>query len=326
MATTTPKRSHAFVTAILTLLCASVCTAKESVYELLPKYGLPSGLLPDTVTDYTLGEDGQFAVVLAKACYVQFDYLVYYESKITGKLSYGSITNLKGIQVQRFFLWLNIDEIRVDLPPSDSIYFQVGIINKKLDVDQFKTVHSCRKSLSPCAPRAIKIRCPLKSETATDLVAKGSNVIEFTLPWVNSEFRILLSLVLRFGPKAFLVSCAVGFLRNFAPSSSYVSQSLPPPRVGCIMLLFIEHPHVRALPSWCDPLRNQFHDDRKPIIAATAPSEPSRGEPIFLIVEICSLKTTLVMLPPRAQQHHCELRERERERGDTGGKKDDVGF
>ncbi|ONH97251.1 hypothetical protein PRUPE_7G179800 [Prunus persica] len=31
-----------------------------------------------------------------------------------------------------------MDEIRVDLPPSYSIYFMVGIINKKLDVDQFQ--------------------------------------------------------------------------------------------------------------------------------------------------------------------------------------------
>ncbi|KAL2343337.1 hypothetical protein Fmac_004622 [Flemingia macrophylla] len=156
-------RREAFCVGILGLLLG-LCGAKESVYEVLPKYGLPSGLLPDTVTDYTLDEEGQFVVVLAKACYVQFDYLVYYESKITGKLSYGSITNLKGIQVQRLFLWFNVDEIRVDLPPSDSIYFQVGIINKKLDVDQFKTVRQCRKSLSssPCLSPSIQLPEPVE--------------------------------------------------------------------------------------------------------------------------------------------------------------------
>lgn len=45
--------------------------------------------------------------------------------------------------MKRFFIWLDVDEIKVDLPPSDSIYFKVGFINKKLDIDQFKTVHSC---------------------------------------------------------------------------------------------------------------------------------------------------------------------------------------
>ncbi|CAA0834192.1 Protein of unknown function- DUF538 [Striga hermonthica] len=117
----------------------------STVYEILVKYGLPSGLLPDSVTGYTLSEDGEFEVTLEKPCYIQFDYLVYYEQKISGKLNIGSITDLKGIQVQRlFFLWFTVDEIRVDLPPSDNIYFTVGIINKKLDVDQFLTVRSCK--------------------------------------------------------------------------------------------------------------------------------------------------------------------------------------
>ncbi|KAI3434222.1 uncharacterized protein J3R85_006676 [Psidium guajava] len=119
-----------------------------TVHELLPKFGLPSGLLPDSVRSYNLSDDGRFSVVLDKPCYVQFDYLVYYDRQVTGKLSYGSITDLEGIQVQRFLFWLDVDEIRVDLPPSDSIYFQVGIINKKLDVDQFKTVRSCRDKVS----------------------------------------------------------------------------------------------------------------------------------------------------------------------------------
>ncbi|KAK6163753.1 hypothetical protein DH2020_000617 [Rehmannia glutinosa] len=120
-------------------------TPNPTVYEILPKYGLPSGLLPDSVTNYTLSEDGKFEVTLEKPCYIEFDYTVYYEKKISGKLSIGSITDLKGIQVQRlFFLWFDVDEIRVDLPPSDSIYFTVGIINKKLDVDQFLTVRSCK--------------------------------------------------------------------------------------------------------------------------------------------------------------------------------------
>lgn len=119
-----------------------------TVYEILPQFGLPSGLLPDCVSDYSLSDDGSFVVHLENTCYVEFDYLVYYEKTVTGKLSYGSITDLKGIQVQSFFFWFDVDEIKVDLPPSDNIYFQVGIINRKLDVNQFKTVHSCRDQLS----------------------------------------------------------------------------------------------------------------------------------------------------------------------------------
>lgn len=152
------KQSNTLILLILTtttLTLFSVVTAKETVYDLLPKFGLPSGLLPNSVTDYSLSDDGRFVVHLSDTCYIQFDYLVYYEKTITGKLSYGSISDLKGIQVQRVFIWFNVDEIRVDLPPSNSIYFQVGIINKKLNVDQFKTVHSCRRNSlrsSPCQP------------------------------------------------------------------------------------------------------------------------------------------------------------------------------
>ncbi|XP_021821434.1 uncharacterized protein LOC110763010 [Prunus avium] len=134
----------------------SLSESPATVFEILPKYGLPSGLLPASVSNYTLSDDGRFVVVLGKPCYVQFEYLVYYEKTITGKLTYGAITELKGIQVQRFLFWFDVDEIRVDLPPSDSIYFTVGIINKKLDVDQFENVHSCRNGLSSSCLGSLK--------------------------------------------------------------------------------------------------------------------------------------------------------------------------
>ncbi|XP_057953447.1 uncharacterized protein LOC131147848 [Malania oleifera] len=137
-----------FFCAISATSLSSSSPELPSVYDLLPQFGLPSGLLPDSVVSYALADDGSFDVELEKTCYIKFDYLVYYEKKITGKLRYGSITDLHGIQVQRFFIWFDVDEIKVDLPPSDSIYFQVGPINKKLDVDQFQNVHSCRDGVS----------------------------------------------------------------------------------------------------------------------------------------------------------------------------------
>ncbi|XP_071707075.1 uncharacterized protein At5g01610-like [Rutidosis leptorrhynchoides] len=129
---------------VITSTTALSVTDQPTVYEILEKYGLPRGLLPNSVKSYTLSsDDGSFVVELEKPCYIQFDYLVYYDSKITGKLNFGSITDLNGIQVKRFLFWFSVDEIRVDLPSSDNIYFTVGIINKKLDIDQFETVHAC---------------------------------------------------------------------------------------------------------------------------------------------------------------------------------------
>lgn len=117
-----------------------------TVYDVLPRYGLPAGLLPDAVASYSLEEDGGFTVELDRpSCYVQFgSNLVYYERRITGTLKIGSIRNLEGVQVQRFFLWLGVDEIKVDLPPSDYIYFQVGWISKRLAIEDFREVHSCQ--------------------------------------------------------------------------------------------------------------------------------------------------------------------------------------
>ncbi|KAK9941388.1 hypothetical protein M0R45_017993 [Rubus argutus] len=149
--------------------CLSLSDSPATVFEILPKFGLPSGLLPASVSSYTLSDDGRFVVVLDKPCYIQFEYLVYYETTITGKLSYGAITELKGIQVQRFLFWFDVDEIKVDLPPSDSIYFTVGIINKKLDVDQFQNVHSCRDGLSGSCLGSLKRGIQLPSPMEEDI-------------------------------------------------------------------------------------------------------------------------------------------------------------
>lgn len=142
-------KPYIIIFSLFIIFSVSNSESPESVFDILPKYGLPSGLLPNCVKNYSLSpDDGRFIVDLENSCYVHFDYLTYYEKRITGTLKIGSITDLKGIQVKRFFIWLNVDEIKVDLPPSDSIYFQVGIINKKLSVDQFQTVHSCGSGTS----------------------------------------------------------------------------------------------------------------------------------------------------------------------------------
>ncbi|KAF6149371.1 hypothetical protein GIB67_016909 [Kingdonia uniflora] len=121
----------------------AVATTNATVYTTLTEFGLPPGLLPNSVTRYSLTESGEFEVELEKPCYIHFDYLVYYDRKITGILKYGSISDLKGIEVRKLFVWLDVDEIKVDLPPSDFIYFTVGWINKKLDVEQFMSVKGC---------------------------------------------------------------------------------------------------------------------------------------------------------------------------------------
>ncbi|KAL5976723.1 hypothetical protein ACLOJK_021056 [Asimina triloba] len=129
---------------------------KPNVYDALRLSGLPAGLLPDSVVSYSVSNDGSFVVQLQKPCYIEFEYLVYYERRITGNIHYGSISNLKGIQVRRFLLWFDVDEIRVDLPPSDYIYFEVGWITKKLKIAQFQKVRSCGDGVSSRWERLVK--------------------------------------------------------------------------------------------------------------------------------------------------------------------------
>lgn len=131
---------------IIILYYSRQVATTTSIYEILPVFGLPSGLLPDSVKNYTFSPaDGNFVVELdEQPCYVQLDdYLVSYDEIISGTLKIGSITNLEGVRVKWLLLWLKVDEIKVDLPPNDNIYLQFGLVNKKLDVHQFKTIHSC---------------------------------------------------------------------------------------------------------------------------------------------------------------------------------------
>ncbi|KAF3322044.1 hypothetical protein FCM35_KLT13185 [Carex littledalei] len=122
-------------------------TGNATIYDILPLYGLPPGIFPDTVTSFSLSSDGALSVNLSGPCYVDFDYLLYYAPTITGFLHYGSFVDLSGIQARRFLIWFDVDRIKVDLPPpSNYIYFDVGWITRKLGVDQFLTIHSCKSS------------------------------------------------------------------------------------------------------------------------------------------------------------------------------------
>ncbi|KAG5630639.1 hypothetical protein H5410_002356 [Solanum commersonii] len=76
------------------------------------------GLLPSSVKSYSLSDDGTFEVICRS--------LVMWSLNIW------------------FITLTSVNEIRVDLPSSGSIYFQVGFINKKLDIKQFETPRSCQ--------------------------------------------------------------------------------------------------------------------------------------------------------------------------------------
>ena len=129
------------------------------MHDLLPEYGLPKGLLPDNVKSYSLSNDGSFEIQLQSTCYVQFDRLVYYDKTIKGKLSYGKVSDVSGIQAKKLFLWVSVTGIVVH-PDRDTIEFQVGFLSEELSAKQFEAVRSCDKNSLPQQP-------PLLADTTT---------------------------------------------------------------------------------------------------------------------------------------------------------------
>ena len=113
---------------------------------------VPKGILPDAVQSYALSHDGSFCVQLKTPCYVHFDRLVYYDTLITGKLSYGSVTDVTGIQAQKLFLWLPVTGIKAD-DQSGTVEFFVGPLSEQLPADQFQDIPSCNNHA--CARKAI---------------------------------------------------------------------------------------------------------------------------------------------------------------------------
>ncbi|XP_030524223.1 uncharacterized protein LOC115736594 [Rhodamnia argentea] len=125
----------------------------DDVHDLLPRYGFPKGILPDNVASYSLSDDGAIEIRLRGPCYVQFDQLVYYDRKITGKLSYGSVSSVSGIQAKKLFVWLPVTGMKSD-SGSGMIEFYVGALSEKLPAEEFEAVPACRSNACDENPKA----------------------------------------------------------------------------------------------------------------------------------------------------------------------------
>ncbi len=70
---------------LLPLLGAAADT--DSLYKALKEHGLPAGLIPNSVKNYILSENGEFKVELAEACYAQIEEPVCYTSFLFADLA-----------------------------------------------------------------------------------------------------------------------------------------------------------------------------------------------------------------------------------------------
>ncbi|KAJ0982772.1 hypothetical protein J5N97_011027 [Dioscorea zingiberensis] len=142
MATLHRGFSPSSILVLLLLLLVAISSASP-VHEILSKYGFPPGLFPDAAKHYALSPHGDFVVALDNPCYVQLTEIFYYEKIISGKLEFGRISDLSGIQVKKLFAWFPITGI-VSPPNKGYVELQaIGIISEKYPVKMFEEIPSC---------------------------------------------------------------------------------------------------------------------------------------------------------------------------------------
>ncbi|KAG0496651.1 hypothetical protein HPP92_001209 [Vanilla planifolia] len=130
----------------LLLLLFVAATASEkpaSAYEVLRLHGLPIGIFPKGVTDFRFNDAGRFEVHLPEECTAKFETELRYDRNVTGNITYGQIAEISGVSAQELFLWLPVRGIRVDIPSSGLIYFDVGVIHKQFSLSLFEIPPEC---------------------------------------------------------------------------------------------------------------------------------------------------------------------------------------
>ncbi|XP_071717394.1 uncharacterized protein [Rutidosis leptorrhynchoides] len=136
---------HLFLISLLTLTSSSLSFSKQTqtIYEILRSNGLPMGLLPKGVTNFTFNDSGRFEVHLDQACNSKFENEFHYDRNVSGTLTFGHINQVSGISAQDLFMWFTVKEIRVDIPSTGLIYFDVGVVHKQFSLSSFDTPRDC---------------------------------------------------------------------------------------------------------------------------------------------------------------------------------------
>ncbi|KAI3526439.1 hypothetical protein L1887_05692 [Cichorium endivia] len=138
-----------YVFSLSILFWGSYSLESPTIYEALKLNGLPIGLFPKGVTNFSLDDSGRFRVYLDQACNAKFEDELHYEQNVSGNLTFGQIGELSGISVKDLFLWFSVKEIRVDIPSSGLIYFDVGVVSKQFSLSSFDTPRDCLASTEP---------------------------------------------------------------------------------------------------------------------------------------------------------------------------------
>lgn len=126
------------------LSSTAIASNSTTIYDELKAQGLPVGLLPKGITRYEInGSSGEFEVWMEESCNAKFENEVHYDSNIKGTLGFGQIGELSGVSAQELFLWFPVKGIRVDLPSSGLIHFDVGVADKQFSLSLFEDPPDC---------------------------------------------------------------------------------------------------------------------------------------------------------------------------------------
>ncbi|XP_058074730.1 uncharacterized protein At5g01610 [Magnolia sinica] len=116
----------------------------NSAFDELKSNGFPIGLLPSSISNYSLDRSsGDFLVHLPDSCQITLppdNYLATYSRRITGKLVEGRIAELDGIRVRAFFKWWSITGIRSS---GENLVFEVGVVTAKYPSKNFDEIPEC---------------------------------------------------------------------------------------------------------------------------------------------------------------------------------------
>lgn len=141
------ERAMIRIVQITIILCFSIAavisisTDDESIYEILKQNGLPSGIFPKGVTEFNFDvKTGRFSVYLNRSCDAKYEAELRYQAKVTGTIGDSHVADLSGISAQDLFLWFPVKGIRVDVPSSGLIYFDVGVVRKQYSLSFFDEV------------------------------------------------------------------------------------------------------------------------------------------------------------------------------------------
>ncbi|CAH9138875.1 unnamed protein product [Cuscuta epithymum] len=134
-----------------------------AVHDLLRSYGLPGGLLPKQVSNYSLSETGLLEVFLEGPCLTKFDTMARYDSVVRANLTHGGLGGVQGFSQEELFVWLPVKGVVVHDPASGLIFLDIGLAHKHLSLSLFEDPPDCNAQ----APGVLKMTGRRDTTTST---------------------------------------------------------------------------------------------------------------------------------------------------------------